>query len=96
MTDPQDPDTAAIPESWDRNARWLRLLYVIVFAILFRIGDTVLGIAALLQALWILVTGRRNDLIAGFGVDLARWLAAVARFQSAASDEKPFPWRPWP
>lgn len=95
----QEPEAGSGAEtqraSPERRAAWIRLLHMIVFAILFGIAETVLGIAALLQIIWILVTGRRNEPIATFGADLSRWLADVVRFQTAVTEDKPFPWRAW-
>ena len=45
---------------------------------------------------WLLFTREPNNHLARFGNSLVIWLADVARFQTCATDEKPFPWRPWP
>jgi hypothetical protein len=48
------------------------------------------------QFLWLLFKGERNEFIAQFGRSLAEWLHDAARFLTAGSEEKPFPWKPWP
>ena len=45
---------------------------------------------------WLLFTREPNSPLVRFGNSLVIWLADVARFQTCATDEKPFPWRPWP
>ena len=78
-----------------RKAPWIRGLHMLIFALLFALAEVVLWVATVLQFGWILFTGRRNDQIAGFGEDLADWLARCARFQTGASEDKPFPWGKW-
>ena len=46
--------------------------------------------------LWMLIAGNRNMFIADFGRSLGLWQAECAWFLSGDSDERPFPWRPWP
>jgi hypothetical protein len=44
----------------------------------------------------IMATSKRqpNAEIAAFGKRLGLWLAQAARFQTAASEDKPWPWAP--
>jgi hypothetical protein len=74
---------------------WKRGLFMLLFAIAFSIGQIVLNAMAVVQFVWLLVTRERNEYLAHFGASLSNWFAEVARFQSGASDDKPFPWRPW-
>jgi hypothetical protein len=48
------------------------------------------------QVGWLLVTGGRNVHLAAFGASLSAWASQVVRFVSCASEERPFPWAPWP
>lgn len=94
-----DMSTDALPEdalpAEPDEAPWMRGLHMLVFAILFEIAKWLLLIATLLQFLWLLFAKERNAHIADFGESLSRWMARVARFQTAASEDKPFPWRRW-
>ena len=74
---------------------WQRGLFMFVVLCLFGLGQSLLGAAALVQFFWMLFSGKRNDPLAEFGAGLSHWLAKAARFLTAASDEKPFPWTPW-
>lgn len=74
---------------------WMRGLYMLILAILFRFGQFVLGVATIIQFLWMLFGKEKNQPIAEFGLDLSDWLARVARFQTAVTDEKPFPFARW-
>ncbi len=75
---------------------WLRGLFMLLFVIGLGAGQAILNLVALLQFGWLLFTGGPNRQRAQFGKSLAKWLAEAARFQSAASEDKPFPWAPWP
>jgi len=81
-------------EDEDRNV-WMRGLWMLLFAIFYRVGEFILGVSALLQFLWLLFGKEKNAHIAAFGEDLADWLARTARFLTAASEERPFPFAKW-
>ena len=92
MADPNTPHHAheGAPESL-----WLRLLWMILIAMLLGLVQTVLQVAALLQfILMITRNGRPNVEIAWFGKRLGDWSAKAIRYQTAADDEKPWPWTP--
>ena len=74
----------------------MRGLYMLAFILLFALAETVLTIIAVLQFLWLLFTGHRNDALRDFGASLSIWMGDVARFQACDTDEKPFPWDRWP
>jgi len=78
------------------SAVWMRGLYMLLFALAFGVGQTLLCVAAIAQFLWLLFAGEANAQIAQFGNSLARWLGDTARYLTCSSDTKPFPWAPWP
>lgn len=88
--DPPDWEIEDEPEN-----PWMRGLWMLVLALLFGVGEFVLGVAALLQFLWLVFAREKNPHIAAFGHDLADWLARVALFQTGSTEEKPFPFRRW-
>jgi hypothetical protein len=48
-----------------------------------------------IQFLWLVVTGEKNANVAEFGASLAKWQGGAARFLTAASEDRPFPWKRW-
>jgi hypothetical protein len=86
---PQNP-ALPLPQNF-----WLHSLVMLILVILINLAQTVLGICALLQFLWMLFARERNIHIAKFGEQVGNWLAISARFVSGASDQKPFPWTAW-
>lgn len=73
-----------------------RGLMMLVFVIFVALAEYVLILLAVLQFAWMLLTGQPNEALKNFGRSLAEWMAEAARFQSAASEDKPFPWKSWP
>jgi len=82
--------------SFGDSAIWLRGLYMLLLALAFGVGQTLLCVTAIAQFLWLLFAGEANGQLKRFGATLARWLSDTARFLTCASEEKPFPWAPWP
>ena len=75
---------------------WKRGLFMLLFAIAFGFGQSLLGVLAVVQFLWLLFAGEPNRILQRFGRSLSAWFGETARFMSCASDERPFPWRAWP
>jgi Domain of unknown function (DUF4389) len=75
---------------------WMRGLFMLLLMIGFAIGQWLLNLLAIVQFLWLLFVREPSLALASFGNSLSIWLAEVGRFLTCASEEKPFPWRPWP
>jgi hypothetical protein len=79
------------PEN-DENI-FVRLIYMLLIAILISIAQTILGVLTVVQFVVMLINNKKpNERLAEFGTDLGIWIAKAARFQTAASDVKPWPW----
>jgi hypothetical protein len=71
----------------------LRLVYMLLIAVMISLAQTVLGVATVIQLVVMLVNNKQpNERLADFGTDLGIWIAKAARFQTAASEVKPWPW----
>ena len=71
----------------------LRPLFMLIVALMLSIAQTVLSVATIIQYIIMLVSkGKPNERLADFGTDLGIWIAKAARFQTAASEVKPWPW----
>jgi len=80
------------PET-QKDGLLIRLLYMILIAIMISIAQTVLTVATVIQfVIMLLNSGEPNERLADFGTDLGVWLAKAARFQTGASEVKPWPW----
>lgn len=78
-----------------KNAIWMRGLFMILLAVLFGIAETILGVCAIIQWLWMFFAKEKNERLFGFGRDLGDWMRDVALFQTGVTEEKPFPWKRW-
>lgn len=71
----------------------LRLLHMLLIWVMLSLAQTVLTVATLVQLVVMLASkGRPNERLAEFGTDLGIWIAKAARYQTGASEVKPWPW----
>ena len=71
----------------------MRLIYMILIAVMISLAQTVLGVLTLVQFIIMLINKREpNEQLAEFGTSLGIWIAKAARYQTAASEVKPWPW----
>ena len=71
----------------------IRLLWMVVISVLLSFAQTVLTFVTVVQFIIMLVSGRQlNERLADFGTTLGIWIAKAARYQTAASEVRPWPW----
>ncbi len=76
-----------------KEGLWMRLVYMVLIWLMIQIAQTVLGVATVIQfVVMALNKGEPNERLADFGESLGIWVAKAARFQTAASEVKPWPW----
>jgi len=78
------------------SATWLRGLFIIIFAVIYSIAEVLLTAVVVFQFLATLFTGETNARLRAFGLSLAAFIYQIASFVTFNSDEKPFPFGPWP
>ncbi|WP_420858114.1 DUF4389 domain-containing protein [Marivivens marinus] len=80
-------------EPGEKDSLLMRLVYMILIAIMISFAQTILGVVTLIQfVLMVIGGGKPNDQLAEFGTSLGIWVAKAARYQTAASEVKPWPW----
>ncbi|MCZ0954539.1 MAG: DUF4389 domain-containing protein [Rhodospirillaceae bacterium] len=85
-----------IAEHLTSRSSWLRLLYMVLFAALWSITRLVVLAVVILQVLFLLFSGGRNERLAGFGESLAVYSYQLVAYLTFASEEQPFPFSDWP
>ncbi|MDC1258565.1 DUF4389 domain-containing protein [Planktomarina temperata] len=71
----------------------MRLLWMVVISVMLSLAQTVLTFVTIIQFIIMLVSGRQpNERLADFGTTLGIWIAKAARYQTAASEVRPWPW----
>ena len=77
----------------EKDSMLMRLIFMIIIAVMISIAQTVLGVATVVQfVLMLLNSNQPNERLADFGESLGIWIAKAARYQTAASEVKPWPW----
>ncbi|MGI9357539.1 MAG: DUF4389 domain-containing protein [Rhizobiaceae bacterium] len=79
-----------------RPSIWLRLVSMIVLAIAFNVAEIVIFAVVVFQFLATLFTRKPNTQFSRFGHSLACYLQQIIAFMTFATEEKPFPFSPWP
>ena len=77
----------------DFESIWLRLVNMVIIAALMSMASSLLGLMTVAQFLIMLFNKREpNENLARFGDTMGVWMAKSARYQTAASEVKPWPW----
>lgn len=79
----------------DRSV-WMRGLYMLLFALVWRVAELVLVLVAVIQFAFRLFSGAADPRLASFGQGLATWLYQIVLFLTFRSEDKPFPFAAWP
>ncbi len=85
-----------VKDNLKSRGTWLRLAYMILFAVLFYLAEIVLVVVAVLQFLWKLFSAKTNPRLTSFGEELGRYLYQIVRFLTFNSEQMPFPLADWP
>jgi succinate-acetate transporter protein len=89
----QDPNTPEVDLEKDYENIWLRLVHMVIIALLMSMASTLLGLLTAAQFLIMLFNRRMpNEQLAEVGSTMGVWMAKAARYQTAASEVKPWPW----
>lgn len=81
---------------YDKDAHWLRILYMVGFYIVYKITDLVIIVMLILQAIVTTFGNGPNPRLKEFGASLATYVAQIIRFLSYADEKKPYPFSEWP
>ncbi len=85
-----------IREHVTRRSIWLRLLFMIVLSVAFNLAEFITFAVVAFQFLASLFTGQPNDRLTRFGRNLAHYLQQITVYLTFTTEEKPFPFTPWP
>ncbi len=74
----------------------LRVLWMIVFLLVWQVAQFILGAVVLVQLIYRLIYGAPSASLMNFGDSLSQFLAQIGRFGTFHSDQKPWPFADWP
>ena len=83
-------------DNFKSKSIWIRGLFMLLFTVLYGVAEIVLVVIAVFQFGHALFTGRPNDNATSFGYSVGRYIFDITRFVTFNTDEKPFPFSPWP
>ena len=86
----------ALKSSITNGETWMRLVYMILFAIVLNLAELVVAFVAVVQFVSRLFTGQVNQQLAEFGDGLATYFRQMIAFLTFHTEDKPFPFAPWP
>ena len=75
---------------------WLRGLYMLLFVLIYSLAEIVVAAVVIFQFVSKVITGGVNERLLAFGQHLSTYIYQTMRFFTYNSDEKPFPFGPWP
>ena len=75
---------------------WLRGLFILLFAFLLVVARVVTAAVVVIQFLFTVFSGSTNENLQYFGAGLAKFIFQTLMYLTYNSDEKPFPFSPWP
>lgn len=73
----------------------IRLLYVILFAMIFNVAELVLAALVALQFVFVFIWEEPNTKLKDFSASLSRYIYQILEFVTFRSDTKPFPFADW-
>lgn len=80
-------------ETGDYESLWIRLVSMVIIAFLMSFAQTLFWLIAFVQFV-IMLTNKRtpNEQLSELGTTMGVWMAKAIRYQTAASEVKPWPW----
>ena len=84
------------PNQTQRESIILRVLWMLVFLVVWQLAELLLGGLVLVQLIYRLIYGAPSASLMNFGDSLSQFLAQIGRFGSIHSDQKPWPFADWP
>ena len=78
------------------QAGWQRVLFVVMFWIVFYVAQMVVAAVAIAQCLFLLFTGEANDQLRKFGDAVSKYIHDILRYVTFNSEQRPFPFTDFP
>jgi len=83
-------------ESYQGQTGWQRVLFVLLFWIVFYVAQMVVGAVAIAQCIFVLISNNPNQQLLKFGDSLGKYIHDILRYVTFNSDQRPFPFSDFP
>ena len=87
---------AALKDNLGDKGTWMRLVYMILFMVIFNVAELVTWAVVVIQFLFKLFSGSANERLQSFGGRLATYLREIIAFLTYHTEHRPYPFAPWP
>lgn len=85
-----------LKENLSQQSTWMRGLYMVLFAIFYKVAELVLFAVVIFQFLLNLFTGNTNPRLLKLGQSIATYVYQVMQYLNYNSDYQPYPFGAWP
>ncbi|OIP98539.1 MAG: hypothetical protein AUK35_11320 [Zetaproteobacteria bacterium CG2_30_46_52] len=75
---------------------WKRLLFMVLFALLWSVTEIVMFAVVVYQFLYLLITGNKDERILKLGAQLSTYAYQIFCYLTYNSETQPFPFSDWP
>ncbi|MEL0168634.1 MAG: DUF4389 domain-containing protein [Pseudomonadaceae bacterium] len=75
---------------------WLRLVYVVFFALAWQVAEIALAVITLIQIGYRLFAGAPDADCAGWGNSFSQYAWQIGGYLTGVSEQKPWPFSEWP
>jgi hypothetical protein len=89
-------DTKKLKSSLMVADKWIRLVFMILFAVVNYLLQIVSWVIAAVQFVLTLITGKPNQNLLSLGDGLSKFSLHILRYLMFVTDEKPYPFSEWP
>lgn len=79
-----------------RAAPWERLLYMLLYVVVYSVAEVVLTAVVVLQFGFVLFTSHPNARLLVLGAGITELVRRILLFLTFNDDHRPFPFAPWP
>lgn len=83
-------------ENLKSQSTWTRILYMLLFGVIYTVAEVVVFAVALFQVISILFNGQKNVHLLNFGSSLSAYVYQIIQFFTFNRDVRPFPFDKWP
>ncbi len=84
------------PEHAQRESLILRVVWMLVFLVVWQLAELVLAGLVVIQLIYRLIYGAPSASVMDLGDSLSQYLAQIGRFGTFHTDQKPWPFADWP
>ncbi|MBT5032323.1 MAG: DUF4389 domain-containing protein [Proteobacteria bacterium] len=85
-----------IYEHDEKESNWMRVLFVLLFWVIFYLTQMVLVAVAVGQCAFLLITGNANNYLMQAGDSLGKYVSELLRYVTFNSNQRPFPFTGFP